>query len=107
MKRSLLSIGLALAFSALLALPTAGTAQQFDAGAAGPFRGFDDTFFGFDQSRFYRFASVPGEFRPWHQDRRPRFYLINRVLDIDQIRTDIFAVDILSNTRSGAVIVGR
>lgn len=107
MNRKLFAIVAALSCMAFAAYPTTSTAQPIEISAAGPFRGFQDTFFGFDQRRFYRFASVPGEFRPWHQDRRPRFYLINRVLDIDQIRTDIFAVDILNNTRSGAVIVGR
>ena len=107
MRRHLLSIGLALIFSAFVTLPTVGVAQQGEIAAAGPFRAFDGAYFGFDQSRFYRFASTPGEFRPWHQDRRSRFNLINRVLDIDRIRTDIFAVGILDNTRNATVIVGR
>lgn len=68
--------------------------------------GFDGAF-GFDQSRFYRFASAPGAFRPWHRDHRYRSDLIDRMVEIDRIRMAIVVLDILSNRRNTTVIVGR
>lgn len=102
-----LSICAALIALALTSVPMSGSAQQVASndGVAGPFRGFDGQGFGFDSSRFYRFASGPEGFLPWHQDRRRSIYLIDRVLEIDQIRTYITAVDIFNNTGVPLVVV--
>ena len=104
-----------LALFAVVAFPASAGAQDTASDAAGdpvPFNafyshayGFDHAF-GFDPSRFYRFASAPGAFRPWHQDRRYRSDLIDRVIAIDRIRAAIVVLDVLNDTRNRTVIVG-
>lgn len=104
------SICAALAALALASVPLTAAAQQVAVadGGAGPFRGFDGNAFGFDPTQFYRFASGPDGFLPWHQDRGDgTTRLIYRVLDIDQIRTYITVVDIFDNTRVPVIVVNR
>lgn len=104
-----------LALFAVLAFPASVGAQDTASDAAHdpvPFTFFDghaygfDYTFGFDRSRFYRFASAGGAFRPWHQDRRYRGDLIDRVIAIDRIRAAIVVLDIFDNAPGTAVIVG-